>query len=92
MERAAGEANEKECAVSGDTPTKEGLEEATMEHGPATGAAGVVDRYHGLSALSDMLKTKRDQADPTTPPPPAFPMVVSMATPNGSNSINVVHG
>ena len=95
VERAAGDAKENERAESGDAPTREGLEEGTTERGPApTGAAaGVVERYHGLSALSDTLKAKRDEAEPTARPPPVtLPIAVSTAAPVGSNRSDAVRG
>jgi hypothetical protein len=92
--RVTGEAKEKERAESGDAPTRDGLEEGTTERGFARGAAaGVVERYHGLSALSDTLNAKREEADPTTPPPPpGFGMVVRMAAPDGSKRREAVRG
>lgn len=88
--RAAGEAKEKERAESGDAPTRDGLEEGTTaERGAGVGA--VVERYHGLSALSETLKAKRDEAEPTLLPAPV--VVVSTAAPeDGSNRSEAVRG
>lgn len=88
VERAAGEAKEKERAESGDAPMRDGLEVGTTERGP-TDDGVVVDRYHGLRVLScDTVTENRDEAEPT--PMPFVPVASRAAA--GSNRSDAVRG
>lgn len=91
-DRAEGEAKERERALRGESPAKEGLAAAVAGGGGAAAGEGSVRvRYQGLrESKRETVKEKREEVEP--PPPPILVDAAAEETVDGSKRREVVPG